>query len=75
MVRKRASKLTDREIKILVLICRELSVTEISSRMKISDKTYFNHRGNIVKKTGAKTSIGLYKYALRKGFVKPSGVR
>jgi DNA-binding NarL/FixJ family response regulator len=57
-------KLSPREIEILLLICDELSPSEISGRLKISEKTYFNHRYNILEKTGAKNNVGLLKYAI-----------
>ncbi len=62
------SKLTSREIEILLLICQEYAPSEISERLSISEKTFFNHRGNIVIKTGARNNIGLYKYAIQRGY-------
>lgn len=61
-------KLSNREIEVLMLICKELSPGEISERLNISEKTFFNHRSNILDKTGARTNIGIYKFALRNGF-------
>lgn len=62
------SKLTTREIEILLLICQEYTPSEISKRLRISEKTFFNHRTNIVSKTGVRNNIGLYKYAIQHGF-------
>ena len=62
-------KLTIREIEILLLICKEMTSREISERLHISEKTFFNHRTNIMEKTGSKSNIGLLKYALRKGII------
>lgn len=62
--------LTIQQIKVLKLICKELLPNEIARRLNISEKTYFNHRENIIIKTKAKSNIGLYKYALKNGFVK-----
>jgi DNA-binding CsgD family transcriptional regulator len=67
---KRPNGLTVRQGRILSLICKELSPAEISKRLKISTKTFFNHRARIVEKTHAKSNIGLYKYALRHGYAK-----
>lgn len=61
-------KLSNREIEVLMLICKELSPGEISERLNISEKTFFNHRSNILEKTGARTNIGIYKFAQRNGF-------
>lgn len=58
-------RLSSREIEILVLICHELTPSEISQRLKISEKTFFNHRANILEKTGCKGNLGLLKLAYR----------
>lgn len=63
-------KLSIREVEVLLLICQELSPREISDRLQISEKTFFNHRSNILEKTGARNNIGLLKYALQKGLLK-----
>ena len=62
-------KLSNREMEVLLLICQELSPSEISERLEISEKTFFNHRYNLIMKTGAKTNIGLYKFAVEHGFL------
>jgi len=67
--REGGRKLTIREIEILLLICKEMTSKEISERLHISEKTFFNHRTNIMEKTGSKSNIGLLKYALRKGII------
>jgi DNA-binding CsgD family transcriptional regulator len=66
----RSNKLSDHEINILVMICKELSPGQISAKVGISEKTYFNHRAHLKRVTRAKTNIGLYKYALKHGLVK-----
>ena len=67
---KKSVELTDQQLRVLGLICKELSATEISKRLKISTKTFFNHRAMILKKIKAKGNIGLYKYALKHSLVK-----
>jgi|SRR6267154_5209191 len=62
------SKLTTREIEILLLICQEYTPGDISTRLNISEKTFFNHRTNIIAKTGVRTNIGLYKFAIQRGY-------
>lgn len=64
------SKLTNREIEILLLICQELTPGEISERLQISEKTFFNHRANILIKTGVRSNVGLIRYAISKGYFK-----
>jgi DNA-binding NarL/FixJ family response regulator len=63
-------KLTNREMEILLLICQELTPGEISSRLQISEKTFFNHRSNILLKTSSRSNVGLIRYALLKGYFK-----
>ena len=66
------SKLSPRELEILFLICQELSPSEISSRLQISEKTYFNHRTNILSKIGVRGNVGLVKYAYQHGLLELS---
>jgi DNA-binding NarL/FixJ family response regulator len=61
-------KLTNREIEILLLICREMTPGEISERLNISEKTFFNHRSNILVKTHSRSNVGLIRYAILKGY-------
>ncbi len=63
-------RLSTREIEILLLICQELSSGEISERLRISEKTFFNHRAHILEKTGSRGNIGLLKFAQQKGHIK-----
>lgn len=64
------SKLTIREIEILLLICNELTPGEISERLQISEKTFFNHRASILKKTESRSNVGLFRYAIARGYFK-----
>jgi DNA-binding NarL/FixJ family response regulator len=61
-------KLTSREMEILLLICQDYTPSEISERIQISEKTFFNHRANILLKTNARSNVGLLRYALQKGY-------
>lgn len=62
--------LTDREIEIITLISLELSGKEISDKLFISTNTVETHRKNIMKKIGAKNTIGLVKYAILNNLIK-----
>lgn len=64
-----SSKLSPRELEILLLICQELTPTEISVRLQISEKTFFNHRTNILSKIGVRGNVGLVKYAYQHGLI------
>jgi DNA-binding NarL/FixJ family response regulator len=65
---ERLAKLTNREVEILLLICQELTPGEISERLQISEKTFFNHRANILEKTKARGNVGLIRYAIVNGY-------
>jgi DNA-binding NarL/FixJ family response regulator len=59
--------LTDRELEILSLIVQEYTSKEIAEKLFIGKQTVDTHRLNIMHKTGAKTLVGLIKYAMRLG--------
>ncbi|UII22131.1 response regulator transcription factor [Fulvivirga ligni] len=61
--------LTDREKEILLLICRELTMKEISEKLSLSEKTIHNHRARIMDKTGVRNTVGLVKYAYEIGLL------
>lgn len=63
------SRLSPRELEILLLICQELTPSEISRRLQISEKTFFNHRTNILSKVGVRGNVGLVKYAYQNGLI------
>lgn len=60
--------LTEREIEIIRLICREASTREISEKLCISIRTVEGHRENILKKTGARNTAGIVLFAVKNNF-------
>lgn len=62
--------LSKREMEILELVCEELSTMEIAEQLYISPRTVETHRKNIMTKTGAKTIVGLIKFAIANQLVK-----
>ncbi|MEQ1586224.1 MAG: response regulator transcription factor [Cyclobacteriaceae bacterium] len=64
------TKLSTREVEILILICQDLTPGDISQRLQISEKTFFNHRANILEKTGARSNVGLVRFAIQRGYIK-----
>lgn len=64
-----ADRLSDREIEILVGICRGDSTQEIADRLYISKRTVDKHRANILEKSGCKNTASLVVYAIRNGLV------
>jgi len=61
--------LTERELEILSLIVQEFTSKEIAEKLFISKQTVDTHRLNIMHKTGAKTLVGLIKYAMQLGIM------
>ncbi|UXX79600.1 response regulator transcription factor [Reichenbachiella carrageenanivorans] len=70
-IEKETQCLTERELEILQLIVQELSSEEIADQLFISRRTVDTHRKNILKKTQAKTIVGLIKFAFRNELVMP----
>lgn len=65
--------LTVREIEIVKLICEELTMVEIGKRLSISTRTAENHRLHILRKVGAKNTVGIVRYAYERGFISLKG--
>ena len=61
------ANITPRETEILSLICQELTMKEIGELLFLSEQTVQNHRKNLMKKTKAKNTVGLVKFAFQKG--------
>lgn len=57
--------LSKREIEVLVLVCREMSSSEIAEKLFLSVGTVDTHRKNIMNKLGVSNTVGLVKFALR----------
>ncbi len=57
-------RLTAREKDILLLICDEMTTGEIAEKLFISTHTVETHRKNLLAKTGAKSSVGLVRFAI-----------
>lgn len=61
--------LSDREREVLIMVCSELSSSQIAERLHISVGTVDTHRRNILVKLGVNNTVGLVKYALRNGLL------
>ena len=66
---KKNSQLTPREIEIIKLVAQEMTTAQISRQLFLSEHTVETHRKNIVRKTGAKTVIGIVNYARENGLL------
>lgn len=60
-------KLTPRELEILHLIVRGVSLTEIGKRLFLSVKTISTYRTRLLEKLGVENNADLLRYALRHG--------
>ncbi|MBK9147839.1 MAG: response regulator transcription factor [Flavobacteriales bacterium] len=63
--------LTERELEVLQLICKELTTTEIAGKLFLSPRTVEGYRNNILLKTGARNTAGIVVYAMTKGLFTP----
>lgn len=61
--------LSDREIEVLVEVCRGLSNQEIADKLFISKRTVDKHRANIMEKTGCCNTANLVVYAIKNHLV------
>lgn len=57
--------LTDRELEVLLLICKEYSSTEIAEKLFLSSRTVEGHRNNLLLKTQCRNTAGLVLYAIK----------
>lgn len=67
-------ELTNREIEVLKLICRQHSGAEIAEKLFLSVRTVEGHRNNLLRKTGCKNMIGLIIYAISNKYVTIEGL-
>jgi two-component system, NarL family, nitrate/nitrite response regulator NarL len=66
----RKHMLSPREFEVLKLIVENYSTKEIAEKLFLSELTISTYRKYIIKKTGCKTAVELYKYALDSGIMK-----
>jgi len=62
-------QLTNREVEVLKLICRQNSGAEIADKLFLSIRTVEGHRNNLLRKTECKNMIGLIIYAINNEYV------
>lgn len=63
------SMLTEREIEVLKLICKQKNAAEIGDYLFISPRTVEGHRTNLLLKTNSKNVAGLVIFALQNNLV------
>lgn len=57
--------LSEREVEVVKLICKELTNKEIAEKLFISVRTVDGHREKILQKTKAKNTVGIVMYAVK----------
>lgn len=63
------STLTPREQEVMRMLAEGLSPKEVAKQLFISPKTVENHRTNLMKKLGLKSTVELLRYAARLGLI------
>lgn len=63
------ARLSDRELEVLTLICKEYTSKEIADQLFISVRTVEGHRRSLQEKTGSRNLAGLVLYAVNNGIV------
>jgi DNA-binding NarL/FixJ family response regulator len=69
MVLKNEIKLSEREVEIIQLICKEFTNEEIGKRVFLSPRTIEGIRQRLILKVGARNVIGLIVFAASKGLI------
>lgn len=62
-------KLSDRELEIIGLMCKEMSSEEIGTQLFISGRSVEAHRRNIMEKTSSQNVIGIILYVLKRKLI------
>lgn len=63
------NKLSERELQIIKMICKEMRSKEIADKLFINIRTVESHRQNILDKTNAKNFVGVILYALKRQLI------
>jgi two-component system response regulator DegU len=65
-----SSRLNEKELEIVQLVCAELTNKEIAIKLNLSSRTVDGYRERILKKIGAKNTAGIVMYALKFKLIK-----
>ena len=63
--------LTEREMAVLMLMCKRLNSREIADELFISESTVRYHKSNMLAKTGFSKSVDLAFYMISNGWINP----
>lgn len=65
-----AIKFTPAEQKVIQLVCRQYTSSEIAEELGLSKRTVEGYRANVLEKMKAKNSVGILIYAIKNGLFK-----
>jgi DNA-binding NarL/FixJ family response regulator len=63
--------LTEREMEILRMVCKHMTIKEIARELYISENTVKYHKSNMLAKTGFATAMDLAFHMLSNGWINP----
>ncbi|MFZ6011129.1 MAG: response regulator transcription factor [Bacteroidota bacterium] len=63
------AELSEREVAIVKLICKQFTNKQIALELSLSEHTVRNHRVRMMRKTGVKNTQGLVKFAYENGIM------
>lgn len=61
------AELTDKEVEVLKLMCKQYTADEICKYLNVTDSTVRRHKMNLMLKTGSNNIIGLVMFAIGNG--------
>ena len=64
------AEFTTNELEVIRLLCKQLTAREIAIKMKLSNRTVEDYKIRIQKKIGARNSVGIVLYVLKRGMIK-----
>ncbi len=64
-----ATSLTERELEIVQLVCKQYSFKEIAGLLALSPRTVESHKENIFIKTGSRNTAGIVLYAVEHNLI------
>lgn len=66
---KNPNQFSERELEVLIWMCKGLSIDEIATHLFLSPKTIAKHRSNMLRKAKVKSSLELILWGLKSGVV------
>ena len=70
LIMEQGNELSNREVDVLRLLCKQKTAKEIGSLLFIAQRTVEGHKNNLFIKTGAKNIAGLIIYSIQHSIIK-----